>query len=66
MAQNTAHKEPLQGYSDGGFQVALEAHCRGALEDAVAGYRRVVADTPAHVDAWGSLCVAYLAQGRSG
>lgn len=65
MAQNTAQKVASTRYSDDGFQAALEAHRQGALDSAVAGYRRVVAETPQHVDAWGNMCVAYLAQGRA-
>ncbi|MBT3927754.1 MAG: tetratricopeptide repeat protein [Rhodospirillaceae bacterium] len=65
MAQNTAQNTATARYSEDGFQTALEAHRQGALDNAVAGYRRTVAEMPQHVDAWGNLCVAYLALGRA-
>ncbi len=65
MAQNLTHNAMIEARADDGFLAALEAHRRGAFDRAVAGYRRVVAETPAHVDAWGNLCAALLAEGRA-
>jgi tetratricopeptide (TPR) repeat protein len=69
MARNSAHREASAPGSpaacpDDGFQAAFDAHRRGALDAAVAGYRRIVAISPTHLDAWGNLCVALLAMGR--
>ena len=65
MAQNLTHNAMIEAPADDGFLAALEAHRRGAFDRAVAGYRRVVAEKPAHVDAWGNLCAALLAEGRA-
>jgi len=48
-----------------GFQLAFDAHLSGALDEAVVGYRGVVADVPAHVDAWANLSIALQALGRA-
>jgi len=65
MVQNLAQKAALVAGVDDDFQSAFDAHCSGALDVVFAGYRRVVTGAPDHVDAWGNLCVAYLASGRA-
>ena len=64
MARISAHINSPAADGDGGFRAALEAHRRGALIDAVAGYRGVTAELPEHVDAWGNLCLALQALGQ--
>ena len=65
MVQKSAHDLASAAPAEGGFETALDAHRRGALEAAVAGYRGVIAEVPSHVDAWGNLCIALQALGRA-
>ena len=65
MAQKSAHSEAPVAAAEGGFQAALDAHRRGALDAAVAGYQGTVTAIPSHVGAWGNLCIALQALGRT-
>ena len=65
MVQTLAQSAASASHSNDRFQVALDAHLNGALDEAVAGYHGVVAEVPAHVDAWANLCIALQALGRA-
>ena len=65
MVQTLAQSAASASHTNDRFQVALDAHLNGALDEAVAGYHGVVAEVPAHVDAWANLCIALQALGRA-
>lgn len=65
MIQRLADNALSGPHANVGFQLAFDAHLSGALDEAVVGYRGVVADVPAHVDAWANLSIALQALGRA-
>lgn len=64
MAQPSKSPTPAARDVPGRFAAALSAHQRGALGEAISGYREVLAANPDHVDALGNLAVAQQALGR--
>ena len=50
--------------TEDGFEVAYRALRDGRPDDAIAGFRAVLARVPRHVPSWGNLGLAYRAAGR--
>ncbi|MFO0574123.1 MAG: tetratricopeptide repeat protein [Polyangia bacterium] len=50
--------------AEDGFEVAYRALRDGRPDDAIAGFRAVLARVPRHVPSWGNLGLAYQAAGR--
>lgn len=60
----SAHNTASSDTPEQRFQIAFAAHRRGAFDDAVAGYRRVLASAPGRLDAQVNLAAALQALGR--
>ena len=65
MVQASTNRDASPPHPEGNFERAFDAHLKGALDGAVAGYQEVVAAQPTHVDAWGNLCIALCNLGRA-
>lgn len=50
--------------AEDGFEVSYRALREGRADDAIAGFRAVLARVPRHVPSWGNLGLAYQAAGR--
>ena len=65
IVQASTNRDASPPHPEGSFERAFDAHLKGALDGAVAGYQEFVAAQPTHVDAWGNLCIALCDLGRA-